>query len=683
MLGLVLPVDKVNVYAVYGNGYSYEVERSLTLDTSNESAYSRVPSQIYNHSVNASWLQDGLVITSKGYLSSVGKFLTLRDYALLGDGVNVGKDRLDIQIGNTTQVVGFVSKSTSTSILASTIAHRLLTEERKQEPEEPLGVTLSSQQSSPQVMSNSLGQVGQVDQEAQELLLLDANDELVVNESLVNTNYLVGESLAMISEANVSDVSAENAIGISSEVNVQEARELDYLSLSIFTNLDAQGVLTEVQLAYLTRPVDIRDESVLLVYLGLNVIDRNGRVVGINFANIDSSDLANMSSNDLVNTSGNYLSNMNSNTLSAVVSTGIVNMDKLDPESETTVRISTLPYSNSSLIASSSGAYGNVTSQIGKTSVDTSAGSCVSSNLLSAKLMTDICWDCILPIQISGVAVTGNKDDIPKDAVKDQACKCERKAQLPQIGYTLGFWKPVRLVELVRTPGCLMALNGVKTSIGRPAQIGTRGTGERDLTNQAFYHYHYYAFPLLQILGLINRDICMSNEFTSIDVLYISEIDPTWNYPEIAQLTFPETKLFANEAAVLACGADAIASLMSKNGSNLYWCAGTWGTLYPISGFAPGVGSGAQITSLLATRSLAASHRRGFEYQTVGKQALCKLHTNFKFVAQQYRFSMIYPMPQDSKHPIGRSTFLWGEASGAEDAIYVVYRWKDCCSAFL
>ncbi|RIY33821.1 hypothetical protein CJP74_00865 [Psittacicella melopsittaci] len=313
----------------------------------------------------------------------------------------------------------------------------------------------------------------------------------------------------------------------------------------------------------------------------------------------------------------------------------------------------------------------------------TSPGSCNSANVLSEKLITDICWDCMFPMRISGVKVSGGKgrDDIPSGSVSQPVCSCKRKGDFPQVGYTLGFWQPIRLVELVRTPGCMMSLNGKKIKLGRAHQLGTRGSGELDTASTGFYHYHFYAFPLLQILGLLNKDLCFSNEFSSIDVLYVSEIDPSWNYPEIAQLVFPETRAFARKEAILACGADAMAHLGQKSSSFLPWCAGTWGNVYPISGFDVSVGSGARMTSLLATRALAASHRRGFEVRTMGKDALCQTSLALEFLPEQYRFSMFYPMPQNSKHPIGRSTFMWGEAANAEDAVYVVWRWRDCCSA--
>lgn len=309
--------------------------------------------------------------------------------------------------------------------------------------------------------------------------------------------------------------------------------------------------------------------------------------------------------------------------------------------------------------------------------------SCPSAELLSSRLLTDICWECMLPIRIAGAAIGGGKADYPESAVDDAVCSCRDKGDiLPRIGYTLGFWQPIRLIELVRTRGCLLSLNGTQTSVGSASHLGTRGTGEIGVDNTAFYHYHYYAFPLLQILGLLNKDICFNQEYLSFDMLYASEIDPTWNYPEIASLVFPETRLFATPQAILGCAADTLAHGAQGTSKGMFWCAGSWGTVYPVSGYDHGIGSGARITSLLATRALTASHRRGFEPQTVGKGALCSTSTETTFNADQYRFTMLYPIAEDGKHPVGASTLTWGEATNTSDAVYMVWRWRDCCSSF-
>lgn len=340
-------------------------------------------------------------------------------------------------------------------------------------------------------------------------------------------------------------------------------------------------------------------------------------------------------------------------------------------------------------------AYANLTSVASATSASSTAGAnlesdnteqayCPNSRLLSPQLLTNICWSCMLPLRIAKITVGATlASDAPPEAVDQAFCSCRGEKEGPWVGYTLGFWQPLRLIELVRTPGCLTSLNGARVNLGNSSQLGTLGNGSAGLDNLAFYHYHYYSFPLLQIIGLFSKDICASNDFVSMDMLYASELDPTWSYPEISSLTFPETEIFASDTAILACAADTIKNLGQGTSAGMFWCAGSWGTVYPVTGFTGGVGSSARVTSLLATRALAASHRRGFERQTAGSDALCSLNRQFTFVPQQYRMSMLYPMPQNSKHPIGKSTFTWGEASNATDAIYLVWRWRDCCSATL
>lgn len=310
---------------------------------------------------------------------------------------------------------------------------------------------------------------------------------------------------------------------------------------------------------------------------------------------------------------------------------------------------------------------------------------CPNANILSSSLLTDICWDCMFPIKIAGFIEVGNSsgNDIPSEAYDDPLCYCTKKLDLPQIGYSLGFWQPARLVELVRTPGCLMSLNGTKAELGSSSKYGTTSETDGSLSSLAFWHYHYFSFPVLEILQLFDSSICPGAEHSAFDVLYISEIDPTWNYPELSALAFPETKVFANEISVTSCAGDAILHHGAGSSDNFFWCAGTWGTIYPVSGWVNGVGSTARMTSLLATRALSASHRRGFETKTIGKDALCRAKTSLRFVPSQYRFSMLWPMAQGGKNRIGRSTFFWGEASNASDAVYLVWRWRDCCSKYI
>ena len=107
------------------------------------------------------------------------------------------------------------------------------------------------------------------------------------------------------------------------------------------------------------------------------------------------------------------------------------------------------------------------------------------------------------------------------------------------------------------------------------------------------------------------------------DILYLSELDPTWNSSELAFFTNPEAAWLANPVALAACLADAAAASAGTPIDSLFWCAGTWGLLYPFSGTTPNYGSRPSETSLSAARALAALHRRGLARRTMGDDALC------------------------------------------------------------
>jgi len=115
------------------------------------------------------------------------------------------------------------------------------------------------------------------------------------------------------------------------------------------------------------------------------------------------------------------------------------------------------------------------------------------------------------------------------------------------------------LIELTRLPYCSPLLGGMS------------------LTDYTFYNFHYFAFPLLIILEVLNIAECNADGFVDFDLMYLSELDPTWNDDELAFYTNPEVVLFANPLAQMACMADAAAGLVGKTLDSLFWCAGNWG----------------------------------------------------------------------------------------------------------
>ena len=310
---------------------------------------------------------------------------------------------------------------------------------------------------------------------------------------------------------------------------------------------------------------------------------------------------------------------------------------------------------------------------------------CPDAELFSGKLITDICWGCLFPIRIAGLSIGGG--DRPAAASNQVVCACNDALGVPHPGFVVSLWEPARIVELTRAPACSPALGGIRLPLGSRRLLGTAGKSEWDASDISFYNYHWYAFPLLTLLDLFFEDRCNADGMVDFDILYLSELDPTWNSGELAFFTNPEAAWLANPVALAACLADAASATAGTPIDALFWCAGTWGLLYPFSGAMPNYGSRPSETSLSATRALAALHRRGLARRTLGDAALCSAPIDPFLTKSQYRMSMFYPLPEtQSNHVIGESAFRWGEwrslPGPGEDHLYLLWRWNDCCATF-
>ncbi len=312
--------------------------------------------------------------------------------------------------------------------------------------------------------------------------------------------------------------------------------------------------------------------------------------------------------------------------------------------------------------------------------------SCEKSDLISHKLISDICWDCVLPIIVAQTKLGSSSNSwIPDRATSKYLCSCQNAEGLSVPGIATSFWEPARLVEFETVPGCLSVLNTKLTSNMDHLDRGTHGIKDKRTGDRSFFHYHYYAFPLLEMLSLFTSGVCNSDGYHDLDIMYFSELDPTWNDDTLAFFTNPESALIANPIAAASCSADAVLSFSHNPIDNLFWCAGSWGHLYPLSGYVFNPTGTIKTTSLLAARVLAALHRRGVAHRTMGSDAMCKGVVDPMLPKSQYRFSLVWPVPETSKaHGFGESTLSWGISRSipvvGEHPIYLVWRWQDCCN---
>lgn len=319
---------------------------------------------------------------------------------------------------------------------------------------------------------------------------------------------------------------------------------------------------------------------------------------------------------------------------------------------------------------------------------------CPDAELWGQKMITGVCWSCIFPLRMAGGVMRLGDDDKqrpPEDATNKAICACPRYPDdpVPMPGLTVSYWEPSKIIELVRAPFCMPSLAGTRINDSWRG-MGKRGHdsgGGRKNNNGAFYNAHLLALPLMAMLDMIVDSSCNPDGYMDFDLLYLTELDPTWSSDELALLVSFETMVFANPVAIAACMADATASTAGYPIKSMFWCAGTWGMMYPMTGTDINADSPPETTSLLATRFLGKLHRMGLARRYAGDDTLCRAPFQPTIHKTQYKMSTFFPVVEaDQNHWIGESTFKWGEwrniPMAGEDFVYILYRYNDCCFRF-
>lgn len=349
---------------------------------------------------------------------------------------------------------------------------------------------------------------------------------------------------------------------------------------------------------------------------------------------------------------------------------------------------------------------------------------CPDANVFS-KVFTQICWDCFLDsLNLFGV---GKKPQGSSNSLL--MCTCMDDLGVPEFGTPAGFWSPQKVNEVVTTPWCSPALGGIKLQSSLTGMGFNKGGSQSvDKSGGAFYQYHYFSYPIMAMLGMMLLPDC-SDGYVDMDLLYISEVDPLWNNDMLSLLLNPEAIIFANPAAKAWCAADCVASTADEQTEDTYGCAGCDGSLYPLTGNIYPQPDAVAGSSLITQRALALLHRKGLAQKTIGDAAMCETEFYPTIPRSQYKFSMLYPVPEASSsatkglaapfigdptssadqqanapendagtsgetaqpfsdccHPMGMSTARWctpvgGRTRPGKDIafVYLVWNYRDCC----
>jgi conjugal transfer pilus assembly protein TraU len=293
--------------------------------------------------------------------------------------------------------------------------------------------------------------------------------------------------------------------------------------------------------------------------------------------------------------------------------------------------------------------------------------------------ISDICWSCIFPIAIGEGVKVSSGEDTPNPG--GLVCYCNSR-----IGIPISFWEPVRLIDVTRTPYCMVNLGGILMGPQRGV-IGHGSVGHSHSSTggmkQSFYQVHWYIYPLIYWLELLTDFICL--EKSEFDVAYLTELDPLWNDDELSFIINPEAGLFGNPIAQAACAADCVLASAGFSNDLLFWCGGCQGSIYPFTGTVPTHSSGVQASLLLTEKFIAKLHREGLLWGYIGVRGLCGKYPMPIIRKTQYKTQMVYPIPSTVRgcHPLGRLDLLWSSGKQfpyrGEDYGYLIWRKRNCC----
>ena len=299
----------------------------------------------------------------------------------------------------------------------------------------------------------------------------------------------------------------------------------------------------------------------------------------------------------------------------------------------------------------------------------------------------DICWRCMFPITVGSMKVVPSSKKLPDtNNPKSPICICEMEAPpYMRIGLTIGYWEPFSLSDVTRVPYCMVNM-GFKMNMKKNEQkVGGKTVSTNVPTSDgSFYHVHWYKYPVIFWLQLIQNAFCLAKD--NFDVAYMSELDPLWDDDELSFLIQPEAILFGNPLTQLACIVDALKTSLGNALSidTLFWCAGSHGSMYTLTGNVSHTFSNMSNATLISERMNFKLHRLGVIWESFGTdKGVCKQYPRPILPKSRYRYQFTRPEAESTCHPYGTTTTIF--ESGKENPSsginfgFVNFRKRNCC----
>ena len=298
--------------------------------------------------------------------------------------------------------------------------------------------------------------------------------------------------------------------------------------------------------------------------------------------------------------------------------------------------------------------------------------------------ITDICWQCLYPIKIGEAGDIGGGASCDLSILGNEVpvCKCPAPAPIMQrVGMSMSFWEPARMVETVSDPWCFPSI-GTKVMEGKNMGYDSAADGEHGRATN-FRQAHWVVFPVKMILDTVLNSACKSTE--SMDIGYVTEIDPLWNDDKFGALIQPEAVLFANPLAQVSCSADAVVSNGGCANSLQPWCMGAWGSAYPMNGTINTANEQQAIYGLTARMIYKLSRTPAFTFLDPAVWNCMSMPTPV-WIKHHFRIQAAMPVRDFTCHPIGRTDLIVGAGKSipylSDNSVQIVWRQRGCCASY-
>ena len=302
---------------------------------------------------------------------------------------------------------------------------------------------------------------------------------------------------------------------------------------------------------------------------------------------------------------------------------------------------------------------------------------CAPTGALTVDIILKADYTAMFPLRIAGIPIVPGRIQDVGGSVSSPICIC--KDPIPRIGIPVSFFEPSRLIEVVKDPYCFPSMGFGLTTSG-----GTLGgtSGDDGSGNQStFYQAHYYIFPIYALLELLTDFICL--QMTGFDMAYLTEVDPLWNNDTLSAILNPEALLFGNPISNLACIADAVTSAVFEPIDALFWCKGSWGNAYPLTGQTGGDGfveGGASVAASLIYKL----HRQLILWGSWGQAGLCGYYPAPIWRKSAYRLQIVTPIPSVYATTIGTTGTIWSFGKNppfvGDNFSYLLFKKRECCA---